>query len=419
MIEALRMFHSNIRGNFAVMSAILLVPLLGAAGLAVDMSTIYFEKSGMQQVADSAALAGVSELGIAGRADGEIHAIVKNFVESNILAANGESSQSALLAVDAEISSDRTTLTVNLAYHWTPFFLHYLDKNSLPIRVRSAAKLAQAEPSCVVALNDKGAGQLAMSSNARLSADRCAIHVNSNAPDAIKAKKKAHLAAINIYIAGGYKGAAKIFHPLPTTDSPTIMDPLANRVAPRVGECDVRELKIKNEDIKLKPGTYCGGISVSGKSHVKLQPGIYIIKDGPLKIKGASILEGRNVGFYFTGKGAVVDTGGNSTVSLTAPKTGKLAGILFFEDRKSEPGQKFAIRSKNAQLMEGTIYLARGKLFVDKASKVGQNAHWTAIIAGNIEIGNGPDIRINSNYAGSEVPVPDGISGSSHSRLIQ
>lgn len=419
MMTAMRMFFSNIQGNFAVLSAILFVPIFGVAGLAVDFAVFYFEKSGLQQVADSAALAGVSELGIAGRADAEIHASVKSFVESNIMASNGDSSQASALEIDAEISGDRATLMVNLSYHWSPFFAHYLDSDVLPIKVRSTAKLAQAEPSCVIALNAKGAGQFAVSGKASLSADRCAIHVNSAASDAIKVNKKAHVSGTNIYITGGYKGKTTVFGPTPTTDSPVIIDPLADRIAPTVGVCDAKKLRISKNVKKLRPGTYCGGIEITGNSGVLLQPGIYIIKDGPLELKGSGNLAGRGVGFYFTGDDAVVDIGEASTVSLTAPKSGPLAGILFFEDRKSKPGREFAIRSKNAQLMEGTIYLARGKLFVDKESKVGQAAHWTAIIAGEIELGDGPDIRINTDYAGSEVPVPVGIAISDKTRLVR
>ncbi|MEM7465119.1 MAG: TadE/TadG family type IV pilus assembly protein [Pseudomonadota bacterium] len=413
------MFSWNIRGNFAAMSAILLVPIMGMAGLVVDLTTIYYEKSGLQQVADSAALAGVSELGIAGRTDREIHASIKGFVSSNASASDTASGGSGSLDIEAEISKDRTTLTVDLTYRWSPFFAHYLSGDFMPIKVRSMAKLAQVEPSCVIALNEKGAGQFSMSGKASLHADQCAIHVNSNAADAIKVDKRAQVSGANIYTAGGYKGKSTVFRPMPTTDSPTIIDPLAERAPPSIGKCMSKRSRLTKKKRILRPGTYCGGLEIDDETHVLLYPSIYIIKDGPLTLKGESSLLGRNVGFYFTGEEAIAEIGVESTVKLTAPKSGPMAGILFFEDRKSKPGRKFAIRSKNAQLLEGAIYLQKGKLFVDKESKVGQAAHWTAIIAGEIEIGDGPNIRINTDYAGSEVPVPVGIASSGTARLIQ
>ena len=126
MITALRMFLMNIQGIFAVLSAILLVPILGMAGSAVDFTTIYLEKPGLQQVADSAALAGVSELGIAGKTDSEVHSSVNSFVSSNIAASNGGVPYTKALNIEAEISDDRTTLTVKLSYNWSPFFAHLI-----------------------------------------------------------------------------------------------------------------------------------------------------------------------------------------------------------------------------------------------------------------------------------------------------
>ncbi|MGI9402169.1 MAG: Tad domain-containing protein [Rhizobiaceae bacterium] len=419
MITALRMFLMNIQGNFAVLSAILLVPIMGVAGLAVDFTTIYLEKSGLQQVADSAALAGVSELGIAGRTDSEIHSSVTSFISSNIAASSGGIPDMKSLNIKAKISKDRATLTVKLSYNWSPFFAHLIYDDAMPIKVRSSARLAQTEPSCVIALNDNGAGQFSISGKASLSADKCAIHVNSNASNAIMVNNKAQMSGANIYIAGGYKGMAGAFHPLPTTDSPLIVDPLADRIPPTVGSCVAKNLHIRNRFRVLRPGTYCGGIRSSGKSKVLLRPGIYIIKDGPFALEGSSTMAGRNVGFYFTGEEAVADIGVATTVAFTAPRSGPLAGILFFEDRTSKPGREFAIRSRDARLLEGAIYLQKGKLFVDKESKVGQDAHWTAIIAGEIEIGNGPNIRINTDYAGSDVPVPMGIASSGKIRLIK
>lgn len=56
---------------------------------------------------------------------------------------------------------------------------------------------------------------------------------------------------------------------------------------------------------------------------------------------------------------------------------------------------------------------------VDKASRVGQNSNWTAIIARQIEIKKGPELQINSDYAGSDIPVPDGIGPNGAVRLTR
>jgi hypothetical protein len=156
---------------------------------------------------------------------------------------------------------------------------------------------------------------------------------------------------------------------------------------------------------------------VSDESDVFLKPGIYIIKDGPLKLHGNGKFYGENVGFYFEGDKADLDVNPTMTLDLTAPKSGPLSGILFFEDRSTKIGRAFAIRSKNAERLEGTIYLPNGRLFVDKASKIGQASKWTAVVARYFEIVDGPDIQMNSDYAGSDIPVPSGIGPNTELRL--
>lgn len=51
-------FIKNRDGNFALMTALLSIPLVYAVGSAIDFSSAYGQKTGMQDVADAAALAG-------------------------------------------------------------------------------------------------------------------------------------------------------------------------------------------------------------------------------------------------------------------------------------------------------------------------------------------------------------------------
>ena len=55
----------------------------------------------------------------------------------------------------------------------------------------------------------------------------------------------------------------------------------------------------------------------------------------------------RGVGLFFTGKGASLKFDRESTISLEAPETGVMAGLLIFSAR-SLTGAKFEILSDNA-----------------------------------------------------------------------
>jgi hypothetical protein len=228
-----------------------------------------------------------------------------------------------------------------------------------------------------------------------------------------------NLIGTEIFTAGGYSGQSASFSPTPLTDSPAIPDPLALRPAPNFSGCDKVNFSLLSGTQTISPGVYCGGILVGDTAVLKLSPGEYILKDGPLVLSGDSSIEGEHVGFYMTGNTSVFDFGVSTQANLTAPKTGALSGILFYEDRNSIGGRQFAIRSKDAERFEGTVYLPQGTLFVDKDSRIGQLSNWTAMIARRIHLGSGPDLVVNSDYANSDVPVPDGIEGAIDLRLVK
>lgn len=69
-------------GNFAMISALIAVPLLYAAGSAVDLSAAYNERTNMQGIADSAALAGGATYD--GTNTSDAIAKAKNFLKGNV-----------------------------------------------------------------------------------------------------------------------------------------------------------------------------------------------------------------------------------------------------------------------------------------------------------------------------------------------
>ena len=108
----------------------------------------------------------------------------------------------------------------------------------------------------------------------------------------------------------------------------------------------------------------------------------------------------------------------NSTINLTAPKTGTLAGLLFFEDRKLPKNQLHQILSNNAQTLLGTIYLPQGRLFVGSTAPVAANSAYTVVVSGTLELSAGPTLVLNSNYSATDVPVPPGVGPQNNKVLL-
>ena len=89
-----------------------------------------------------------------------------------------------------------------------------------------------------------------------------------------------------------------------------------------------------------------------------------------------------------------------------------MAGILFYESRLAQLGRTFTILSNNAHKLLGTIYLPRGKLLVDTKAKVADLSAYTVIVAKQIEV-KGANLVVNSDYGGTDVPVPEGVGPNS------
>ena len=181
----------------------------------------------------------------------------------------------------------------------------------------------------------------------------------------------------------------------------------------------------------LSPGTYCKGLTISGTAQANLAPGIYVFNDGPLIVKDQASLVGENVGFFFTGNEGGSRFDPDTTIKLTAPKDGVMAGLLFFEDRSvsasvvapppgpkgapplppygSGPMRQYRITSNNAPTLLGTIYLPAGRLIIDSARAVASASAYTVVVTRQLDLNSGPNLTLNTDYGGTDIPVPDGV----------
>ena len=83
---------------------------------------------------------------------------------------------------------------------------------------------------------------------------------------------------------------------------------------------------IRKTTVQLQPGVYCGGLRVDAKN-IMLRRGIYVIKDGPLILRGSSKIKGDDVGIFLTGDGTHLDIDGKSKVDITAAEDGEMAAM--------------------------------------------------------------------------------------------
>jgi hypothetical protein len=265
-------------------------------------------------------------------------------------------------------------------------------------------------PICVIGLDERSLFSVGLDKNAKLEAPGCAIYSNSRSPFGLYARNRASMRAAFICSAGGREmNGPGTYVPSPQQDCPVLKDPLAQRPAPSVGVCKEHDLVVSGRSVTLSPGTYCGGITVTRNAAVTFEPGEYIMRDGPLHVEQNGSITGSHVGFYMTGRGAIVNFEAASNISLTAPKTGTMAGILFSEDRASPTWQMHRIMSNNARMLLGTIHLPRGSLLIGATAPIADQSAYTIVVVRQFILTEGPTMVLNSNYGATDVPVPNGV----------
>ena len=322
-LSLMRRFGSDERGNIAIMAGIMLPVAIGAVGAAVAFSSGSSTRTNMQTALDAAVLAGVTASDVASVQ----METAKSVFQSNLqnFALTFAKDISASFAVNGNTLSGQATGNV------TNPFGGLIGGKTFAAKVTAAAMKATT-PVCVLGLNGYDKGSFDVNGNPAFDA-KCAVQANSTDFSGMSQEGKALVKAKKFGVSGRNK--TNNFSPAPQDGSTQIPDPFASIPFPSYGVCDknAKGLDIK-DSMTLSPGTYCGGITVSGSSAVvKLQPGIYVMVGGPLWIKGNAMVTGTEVMFAFTGKGSTFYVWGDSSLNVTSPVSGTYANMQFFADR--------------------------------------------------------------------------------------
>lgn len=405
VLPKLKAFAADRRGGIALIFGFAL-PVLGIGAAAVmEYSSLSRQRTSLQRAVDGAALAAARELSLVNADETRVATVGRGVIVSSL--AHGSTVPAS---VSVAVINNRSAVEVQASQAVGSIMGKLLSLPEAELRAAATATLRGSTRLCMLGLDPSLAGTVRLTKDARLTAERCSVYSNSKSTIGLTAQMNAVLKAERICSSGGYSGRRGVnFSPEPITDCPQIEDPLASRAPPFVAGCDYNNRQILGGVHKLSPGVYCGGLDVKNNAKVTLSPGIYIMNGGPLTVSQGASLEGDYVGFYFRGQSAILNLGVDSTISLSAPKDGALAGILFFEDPGSPPMRRFSVSSDNARKLLGTIYLPKASFYVDANKPVADLSAYTVVVARQIELSAGPNLVLNANYGSTDVPVPKGV----------
>lgn len=458
-----RNFGRDSKGNITLMALGAIALLVFVGGGVVDYMSLSNQRQQLQGIADRAAIAAAQELIVFKGTDSRVNSVANAFVNANYTERphiTGAKVIDGGKAVEVTISAEPKT-----------YFPGPISQGVSTIGVKAIAEISGGGYVCMVGLSPNEDSTLDMHDKARVTAENCAIYSNSKNKNSLRLANKARVKADLVCVAGGVAGPMSAVSPNePLTDCPPLTDPLRDRPEPDVGllECDnilgassilgadllgndgllnldllkggvggllgglgdkVKLLKqivsgdlvgnlapgaIVTGKITLEPGTYCGGINVIG-GEVNLKPGTYILNNGGLVVMNGGKLVGENVGFFLTGALGLstVQFAASSTISLTAPRTGDMAGMLFFEDRDVLFKFPHIMASNDARNLVGTIYLPGNTLEINSKNPIADQSDYTVIIARKFDMKDGPELVLNTDYENSLIPVPEGVGNKS------
>lgn len=112
----LRSFLKDRKGNYALATAILSVPMLGAIGLAVDYSGLLRERAEVQNALDSACVA-TGRRSIDGATDEELVTYAKDFFKSNLRTVKYTDTTVTVTLPDSDVGGGILTIDASFNYH--------------------------------------------------------------------------------------------------------------------------------------------------------------------------------------------------------------------------------------------------------------------------------------------------------------
>jgi hypothetical protein len=335
MTQRLSEFGRKEAGSVAVLYGSGVAVLAMAVGAAVTFSELSQVRARHQQHLDAAVLAAVLAPDSSG--ESERIAVATRAYRANV-ASSADDSRAAF-TIDAQQSSFRvsgTSVSGNAVVPVrNPFPI--IGGQYLSVSVRSAAKKAKETPICILGLNNIAEGAFQQNGTSTLDATNCAAQFNSRNGSAMLQQGQPQARATAFGVSGHAQGSS--FTPPPFTRSAPVADPFASLPFPILGPCIDASSRFNSSSVTLDPGTYCGGVEVRAGTTLRLNPGVYIMKDGNFTVQSGSTVTGDDVMIAFTGEAgnwpASLILLGGATMRVTSPANGPYAGIQFFGARET------------------------------------------------------------------------------------
>lgn len=394
LLDLVRRLKDDRRGNVITTFA-LAVPVIAILALGgIDLASVSADKQKIQDVADSAVLLAAKQMTLANNSG--LAERTKATIEEQLGPLGGRITYTTAVT----LSPEEGLVTVQIDANRQSFFMNLLPPGGWNFVIEAKAQQMGTTPLCVLSFGTGGSELANLRDQAQLKAPGCLVHSNSD----VKIEGSASLSAGVVQASGLATGTIS---PAPQTDAPAIADPFASMtITPPGANCSPTDLLAVAAPVVLLPGVHCGNIIAVGSVPITLLPGEHYFQRGRLELKQYSSIYGENVVLIF-GKDAKFIFRDSSKINLKGRIQGNYAGFVMATTRDNT--NTFEISSSAARELLGTVYIPSAELLVQGQNPVADQSAWTVIVSKSLKLQQSPDLVINKNYSGTNVPVPDGV----------
>jgi len=414
-------------GNMTIITGLAAIPLVAAAGIAIDYSRGTRVESELQQIADSAALAAAAGQNISGttaQKQAQRTAIAQSYLNAHL-----DDLGDAVVGTPT-ITVGPNTVDVAINAIVSGSLVNVLSApgetgKTMTVTVNAKAAFSKDSYLCLLSTNMSEPESIYFQGNSEFMASVCTVQANSDDPNAMRTWGNAYAESDGFCAVGGWAGSG--FQPPPENGCTAKIDPYASLAMPTVGACDFNDKLVKNETATLTPGVYCGGIDVRTHGVANLDPGLYIIKDGDLKVDSLSTLNAPiGVVFYLTGDVSNVDITSGATVTVNAPKTGEgvgqaanYEGFAFMVDRTTGIGLEHYISSGGGVNINGAFYAPNANLTIWANGDMNGASSYFPIVTSKFQMNGTATLYVRLDYEAAGYASPEALKTEGKITLTQ
>jgi hypothetical protein len=380
-------------GTVTVTVAVSLIGILSIVALSLDGGLMLDKRRQMQTAADAAALAGTDDLyshwytsptsGLdnpASAITGPAHIAAFNAAKANGFenGVNGCVVTVNIPPLSGDHVGQSGHVEVLISSPQKRFFSRLFGTTDVSIGARAVARGKRTSiKQAILVLDPTGSSAFNAGGNGTVSITGSPVQVNSTSATGMIDNGGGSSGGLNStvgYNLGGIPGwsttgGAVITGPI-NSNSPPIPDPLASLPAPDTSTLTVqsnKKMQISSANTQtLNPGIYIGGISVTGKGSVVLNPGIYYMQGGGFSVTGTSTANITGTGVMIYNNPASnsdkISLEGSGVINLSPPTTGPYQGVLLFQNRTSTTPME--VNGGGGSSMSGVFYAAAANLTV-------------------------------------------------------